>query len=85
MRAKHQAPWSLWQVRGSTGRHRHGYALAGKAVKVIKAAMVWLQGQAKRSEYSMSKAQLLAKSALASPHANLWILELEPLALVGQI
>lgn len=47
--------------------------------------MVWQQGQAKRSEYSMSKAQLLAKSALASPHANLWILELEPLALVGQI
>lgn len=62
MRAKHQALWSLWQVRGSAGcqRHGHGYALAGKAVKVIKAAMVWQQGQAKRSEYSMSKAQLLA-------------------------
>lgn len=52
MRAKPQPPWFLWQVRGSTGRH--GHALAGKA------AMVWQQGQAKRSEYSMSKAQLLA-------------------------
>lgn len=60
MRAKPQPPWSIWQVRGSTGRHGHGHALAGKAVKVIKAAMVWQQGQAKRSEYSMSKAQLLA-------------------------
>lgn len=63
MRAKPQPPWSLWQVRGSTGRHRYGHALAGKAVKagkVIKAAMVWQHGQAKRSEYSMSKAQLLA-------------------------
>ena len=57
MRAKPQPPWSLWQVRGSTGRHRHSHALAGKAGK---AAMVWQHGQAKRSEYSMSKAQLLA-------------------------
>lgn len=80
MRVKPHLLWSLWQVRGSTGRHRHGHALAGKAGK---AAMVWQQGQAKRSEYSMSKAQLLAKSALASPHANLWILDLVPLALVG--
>lgn len=56
MRAKPHLLWSLWQVRGSTGRYgyRHGHALAGKA------AMVWQQGQAKRSEYSMSKAQLLA-------------------------
>ena len=54
MRAKPHLLWSLWQVRGSTGRHRHGHALAGKA------AMVWQQGQAKRSEYSMSKVQLLA-------------------------
>ncbi len=60
MRAKPHLLWSLWQVRVSTGRHRYGHALAGKAVKVIKAAMVWQQGQAKRSEYSMSKAQLLA-------------------------
>lgn len=60
MRAKPQPPWSLWQVMVSAGRHGHGHALAGKAVKVIKAAMVWQQGQAKRSEYSMSKAQLLA-------------------------
>ena len=50
MRAKPQPPWSLWQVRGSLSRHRHGHALAGKAVKVIMADMVWLQGQAKRSE-----------------------------------
>lgn len=48
--AKPQPPWSLWQVRGSAGCQRHGHALAGKAVKVIKAAMVWQQGQAKRSE-----------------------------------
>lgn len=56
MRAKPQPLWPLWQVRGSAGcqRHGHGHALAGKA------AMVWQQGQAKRSEYSMSKAQLLA-------------------------
>lgn len=60
MRAKPQPPWFLWQVRVSLSRYGHRHALAGKAVKVIKAAMVWQQGQAKRSEYSMSKVQLLA-------------------------
>lgn len=58
MRAKPQPLWSLWQVRGSAGcqrhGHGHGHALAGNV------AMVWQQEQAKRSEYSMSKAQLLA-------------------------
>lgn len=52
--AKPQPPWSLMIVRVSAGRHGHGHALDGKAV------MVWQQGQAKRSEYSMSKAQWLA-------------------------
>lgn len=54
MRAKPQPPWSLWQVMVILSRYGHSHALAGKA------AMVWQQGQAKRSEYSMSKAQLLA-------------------------
>ena len=51
-----QAPTTM--VSGKLGLASAAMAIA--MAMAGKAAMVWQQGQAKRSEYSMSKAQLLA-------------------------